>query len=523
MNKPVTIPKGGYPYEFLDTPHDNLICKICRLPSDEPCLTECCGHTFCQLCIDYVIMHFQPCPVCRTEKFKVVRNLQNERDIKEHHVLCPNTENGCKWQGKINNVKDHCEHCDFEEVSCPKSCEENIQRRNLDEHLKNECRRREFNCQYCLLTDELEYIQGEHKEKCPRFPLPCPNDCGKSHILRENMDDHLGFCHKQNVECSCGATVIREDIDKHLDKECPCRKMECQYCQIEGEQQFIEGPHVELCIKFPLVCPNKCRAEDIFRKDMETHLKECPLEMVQCKYHNVGCGTMLARKDQQEHIQEKMEEHFSLTTSELVNTRDKLKATEQQLIMKSSSTDEVLARLQKNIEAVEIQSQHLEMKLQQTLKQIHWVLPINQRASNGKNQVFPVIIKVPEFDWKKTNEIEWYSHTFFTRENEYKMKMRLHFTGSLDTHLSVYLYMVGGPRNLMLVWPMRKRLQVKLLNQLSDTQHHSKAYTISANQSELNSVWFARPFISYDQLYNPNDECKFLDNDSIFFEVSEIF
>ena len=44
------------------------------------------------------------------------------------------------------------------------------------------------------------------------------------------------------------------------------------------------------------------------------HRKECPLEMIQCEYHNVGCEVRMACKDQEEHKNENMEEHLMKTS-----------------------------------------------------------------------------------------------------------------------------------------------------------------------------------------------------------------
>ena len=55
---------------------------------------------------------------------------------------------------------------------------------------------------------------------------------------------------------------------------------------------------------------------------MEVHRKECPLEVIQCEYYNVGCKRVrLARKDMEEHKKQKMEEHFMMTKSELTTTK----------------------------------------------------------------------------------------------------------------------------------------------------------------------------------------------------------
>ena len=105
-----------------------------------------------------------------------------------------------------------------------------------------------------------------------------------------------------------------------METECPCHVLNCQYCQLAGEHQFIEGLHKEQCPKFPLPCPNNCDSESkVCREDMDAHRKECPLKLVQ--YRCVGCDDVMVRKHQRKHNKEKMEEHLSLAVSELVNTK----------------------------------------------------------------------------------------------------------------------------------------------------------------------------------------------------------
>lgn len=604
-NKADVPADGGYDYQFVETPPDMFICKICHFPSRKPYLSECCGHTFCKSCIDRaksVVIFSCPCPVCRSQEFKLVHNKQNERVIKSLHIFCTNREKGCKWQGEVSSIDGHLESndgCPYEEVFCSNHCGELLQRKYLSDHLSNECTHRKVNCQYCHITDELQYIKGSHVEKCPKFPLPCPNNCGISDIPRKDIEDHREFCpleevgcpndckslckrehlqihvereclrrkvdcqycgitdevqciegshlekcprfplpcpngcqisnipredmasHKEKcpleeIECpnncglsirrqclqlhnenncpcrivdcqychlsdkvryiqhshlddcpkfplpcpnNCGLSDIpREDVDdhrkvcpledvecpnhcmesfqrqclqSHIENKCPHREVNCQYCQATGEQHLIQGQHVELCPKFPLICPNKCEAGTILREDMETHKNECPLEMVWCRYHAIGCKVTIARKDLQKHNQEKMEEHLFLTMSELVTTK-------QQLV----STTEVLSKVQEKLEVME--TLNLEMKLQKTTESIQWALHINSRASTDSDQVLPVIIRLSDFDRRKINDDDWYSHNFFTHECEYKIKLNVVPAGYHQykgSYLSVYLYL----------------------------------------------------------------------------------
>jgi len=536
MDSRIEVSSGGYDYEFVETPLDMFICKICRFPSREPYLSECCGHTFCKLCIDHAkeVALFLPylCPVCRSEEFKIIRNKQNERVIKSLYVYCTNRAKGCEWQGEVNSIIDHLESnngCPYEEVVCPTNCDTKfLQRKLLNDHLENQCPRRKVDCQYCNITDELQYIEGSHMEKCPKYPLLCPNNCGASDIPREDMDDHREWCLFEEVNCpnQCEMSFQRQYLQNHTENECPCREVSCQYCQTIDKQQFIEGQHLDLCPKFPLICLNKCEAENILREDMETHKKECPLEMVQCVYHNVGCNTMMARKDLQQHSQDKIEEHLSYTMSELVNTKDKLAMTEQKL---ATSIDTV-SKLQEKIVQIEFQSKiKLEMKLQKVMDCVQWGFRINSKANNDCDQILPVVIKMSEFERKRKNNDDWYSHTFFTHDKGYKLKLNVVPAGWGDckgTHVSVYLYLEEGPHDFLLKWPMKKHFEVKLLNQIDNSKHHSESCYVSAKRGATKgntAIWNSHEFISFYFLQNPLVDCKFVDNDIVFFEVSEIY
>jgi len=66
--------------------------------------------------------------------------------------------------------------------------------------------------------------------------------------------------------------------------------------------------------------------------------KECPLERIQCEYHNVGCKVKMARKDREKHKKKNMEDHLKITTLalndtelELANTKETLADTKHEL------------------------------------------------------------------------------------------------------------------------------------------------------------------------------------------------
>ena len=65
-------------------------------------------------------------------------------------------------------------------------------------------------------------------------------------------------------------------------------------------------------------------------------------------------------------------------------------------------------------------------------------------------------IKMLEYNNKKKDNIDWYSGTFYTHNNGYKMCLNVCAGGDgngEDTHLSVYLYLMKGSHDDNLKWP----------------------------------------------------------------------
>ena len=191
---------GGYDYVFISTPPDRVVCKICHLPSRDPYLSVCCGHVFCKCCVAKVkasTITTNVCPVCRDEEFVIVPYKQLDRENKGLHINCSNNEEGCKWQGELNDIKSHLgssDGCQFEKVKCWNECGKMIQRRYLTSHVETECPRFRVNCQYCHDTGEHQFIEGQQKEECPKLPLPCSNMCEVENIPREDMEAHRREC-----------------------------------------------------------------------------------------------------------------------------------------------------------------------------------------------------------------------------------------------------------------------------------------------------------------------------------------
>ena len=209
-----------------------------------------------------------------------------------------------------------------------------------------------------------------------------------------NLTGHLknsSGCKFEDVHCpnTCGETFERQYLANHVE-ECPRRLINCQYCQTEGEHQFIEASsHKEQCCKFPVPCPNKCEIVNFPRENLKEHMKMCPMEIVQCQYHNVGCEAKVVRKDLVKHDEEKTNEHLLLVKSVLIGTQNRLSDTEQKLAdtqNKLAETQHKLDNTQNRLGDTQNKLGDTENKLadtQRKLADVQWRLDNMQSRLGG--------------------------------------------------------------------------------------------------------------------------------------------
>ena len=190
---------GGYTYQFLDTPPDSLVCRICHCVSREPYLSKCCGHTFCKSCLGCARAAqaaMTVCPMCRSKQFAAFANKQADRAVRCLRVFCTNKKKGCQWQGEVNGVINHLRDnngCKFKKVACPNDCGVTLQRQHITTHLST-CPYRKAECQFCHTVGAYLLIEGMHKEQCPKFPIGCPNKCEVGSIPRDDVEEHMKIC-----------------------------------------------------------------------------------------------------------------------------------------------------------------------------------------------------------------------------------------------------------------------------------------------------------------------------------------
>jgi len=175
--------------------------------------------------------------------------------------------------------------------------------------------------------------------------------------------------------------------------------------------------------------------------------------------------------------------------------------------------------------------------MHQNDKQVFWPSHLQLASSIVANapgeHVTPVIIKMSNFTHNKMQKKEWFSPPFYSHVKGYKMCMSIspHGDGKNEgTHMSVFLHIMKGPYDDHLLWPFKGKFKLKLLNQISDTEHNILQLSFDSSEDichrvmreEIGRGWGYSSFISNESLNKVTSTRQFLKDDSVLFEIHKL-
>ena len=211
----------GVKYTFVDTPVrllEEVKCPVCLELLKEPVSTSC-GHLFCQNCIKR--QPIATCPTCR-KRFTTTPDRGIVRIVKAFKVKCPNSVEGCEWQGDLGDAEEHLEKkCQHQKVECPNGCGEKMKRKTVQHHTQGDCTHRPYKCPHCDHKGVYKDVTTVHFITCGDFPLSCPARCRKK-IKRRNMESHLSTeCPEEYISCKyvmfgCDTAVKKREKETHF-------------------------------------------------------------------------------------------------------------------------------------------------------------------------------------------------------------------------------------------------------------------------------------------------------------------
>ena len=248
-------------YEFVEKPSEEFFCPVTYEVLLDPVQTNlCCGNHLSRAVAEQLQAEGKPCPLCKKAPLKTGQDLFFKRKVRQLKVRCHNKSAGCRWVGELGELESHLNlgslegQCDFVKVECPLKCDKILQRRNVEEHISNDCAKRPFSCKYCDYESTHEKVVNDHWPKCQRFPEVCPNKCSTDTIERQFLQHHLQEkCPLQEIPCEfafsgCLATVKRKSMQKHLDaskdEHLDMTALECKKLKTELTPIFNPPPDI---------------------------------------------------------------------------------------------------------------------------------------------------------------------------------------------------------------------------------------------------------------------------------------
>ena len=181
----------------------------------------------------------------------------------EHKVHCPNNGTGCWWVREPGCVDQHLSNglvggeCRQGAVACPNLCGRRLQRHDLEGHKATDCPNRQFACTHCAYKATYQEIVEDHLPKCSKYPLECPNKCGKRSIERQYVPNHLDVCPLELIQCEfdyagCKEKVQRQGMRSHVDSsmkahlQMVARHAKLQEKQIKQQEKQIEQQEMRI-------------------------------------------------------------------------------------------------------------------------------------------------------------------------------------------------------------------------------------------------------------------------------------
>ena len=164
--------------------------------------------------------------MCWTISTDMLSPCTGEWEIKALKVKCNNYRNGCAWVGELRSLDNHLTTwCGYILLRCTNECMENkkelrMLRRDLDNHLKNKCPKRQYQCPHCKVTGRYCDITTSHLDTCQKLKIPCPNIRCNVKVSRCELSDHQSKCQFEKVLCKyagigCKVKPLRKDSQQH--------------------------------------------------------------------------------------------------------------------------------------------------------------------------------------------------------------------------------------------------------------------------------------------------------------------
>uniref|UniRef100_UPI0037E74ABC TNF receptor-associated factor 2 n=1 Tax=Semicossyphus pulcher TaxID=241346 RepID=UPI0037E74ABC len=428
-----------------------------------------------------------------------------------------------------------CVHC-FRQLtsSGPKPCEACRQEEIYEEPVS-------------ILNSSEAFPDNAAGREIASLPARCLNQgCTWTGSIKEYEAQHEGRCEFERIPCeACQALILRTEKDRHNERECEARTLNCKYCKMTFHFKDIKA-HDEICVKFPLQCKD-CGKKKIPREKFNDHSKSCAKSKSACPFNEVGCKFLIENGKLSDHENSSTMEHLRLLLPmvlTMARTRADAGAGEWQedsglglyrspeegvtmgvgaaasvqpvgLDKKVNALENIVCVLNREVERslVTLEAFSHQHRLDQEkienlsnrVNQLERTVQMRDLQLSEREQMVRdlqlctydgiFVWKITDFSRRRQDAVAgrapaMFSPAFYSSKYGYKMCLRLYLNGDgtgRGTHLSLFFVVMRGKCDALLKWPFSQKVTLMLLDQ------NNREHIIDAFRPDVTSTSFQRP------------------------------
>ncbi|CAK6983403.1 TNF receptor-associated factor 5 [Scomber scombrus] len=468
--------------KFVVKLKEEFVCPVCKGVVLNP-QQNSCGHIYCFHCLQGLLESSSPSsPVCPVDGHvitpaEVFQDNCCKREISSLDVYCTNSPS-CTSVLTLNHLQKHLKLCQFEQLQCSNpGCSATLERRHLQEHLSNTCPHRTEPCTHCRQPQQLSLLQDHVRISCPDVEVNCPNSCSQK-VRRHMVTEHRESCPEVLIDCSY-------------------KKFGCSVQEKRGRMKLHEDAAVSHHMLLVL------RSNTNLEHQMGVLQEEALL-----RQQDVQTNTILLAGLQNKIrplLQQSINHEHIVSTVQRTLSREENTLSTVQLDIRQESGGpgcglEELEQLRSSLDAVmqqvssaEALREHLGT-LEENLKRHSGLLDFHAAQLNHNMQHLQelkttsydgkLIWKIQDFSKKQAAEAKGQppcltSVPFHTGRCGYKMAIKAYLNGDGEgrgNHLSLYVVLMPGDFDALLLWPFRQTVCLSILDQSGAGNHRSLSF-----------------------------------------------
>ena len=385
-------------------------------------------------------------------------------------MICPFSEAGCNWEGKLGEYESHISVCIFAIISC----------------------------EYCTKSVHRDKLES-HQVSCPCMAKQCPLaviGCSSSSMSNESFQQHMQESHSEHL----GRLVVHiASIEKKLnlqESDSKCHLVRPTWNIVEAD-----GPTV-----------SSVRHDSGLGRSMnsmhgETRHVASLQNMESSETDSVGLYTSI-------HTQLE-----SVVAEEMRSFQDEVR---NRFVAELRAKEEEINQLKVSVTKLEKQLRSRSAELEDR----DFRLSLIENSSHSGSMIW----KIPQFSQRKADAgngkyTSIFSLPFYSGRYGYKMCLRLYIMGDgigKGTHLSLFFVVMRGEFDNILQWPFTHKVTFKLINQaggrdIVDTfQPDPMSSSFRKPKSDMNIASGCPRFVSHTEL----ERGGFIVDDTVFIKCN---